>query len=51
VLAAGIGLVSAPAHAEHLRPHRRADRVGQDRIAVGPAGSEQNEKKASTGAM
>ena len=31
VLAVGIGLVSAPAHAEHVRSHRRTGRTGPDR--------------------
>jgi hypothetical protein len=31
VLAAGIGLVASPAHAEHLRSHRAVDRVRQNR--------------------
>jgi hypothetical protein len=39
VLAAGIGLVSAPAHAEHLRVRRGVDRLGQDCGADGRAGT------------
>jgi hypothetical protein len=31
VLAAGLGLIASPVHAEHLRSHRGGDRVGRNR--------------------